>query len=120
MIDRLEGYNSQSQDLLKMMTPNSFSPTKPQQLRSLKLVNMESHKNLIAEEIMFDFVAIKAHIFKKWQIYLQFSSELLLPLTLKYKKDYDALVKERLSSNVFSHQVSSKDWKKSVYEDSGR
>ena len=74
----------------------------------------------LPEEILFDFLTIKAHIFKKWQAFLEFTSQFLVTLTKKYKNDYDALVKERLSSNVFSHQVISSDWKRSVYEDSGK
>lgn len=38
----------------------------------------------------------------------------------KYKVNYDRLVKERLAVNVFSHNVSINDWKKSAYENSSK
>ena len=41
-------------------------------------------------------------------------------ITERYKKTYYTLVKERLSSNVFSHRVGNVDWKISAYEDSGK
>ena len=69
---------------------------------------------------MHDLLAIKAHIFDKWSSYLSFTSENLLALTRRYKMNHDSLTKERLSTNVFSHQICAEDWKKSYYEDSGR
>jgi hypothetical protein len=70
--------------------------------------------------MVYDFLSIKAHIHKKWCDYLDFTSRHIVSLVEKEKNNYNLLVKERLSGNVFSHKVNSSDWKKSIYEDSGR
>lgn len=68
---------------------------------------------------MYDFLAIKAHIYQKWSNYLEFTTKHITTMAEKYRNSYNTMVKERLSGNVFSHRVNCNDWKKSVYEDSG-
>ena len=123
-IDRLDGYNSQYsfQQNFRNSVVTGIGSSSPiaknwQMGKSLKQIPETS---CISMEIMHDFIKIKALIFSKWQKFLQFTTQFLLPLTKKYKVDYDALVKERISSNVFSHKVISKDWRRSVYQDSGK
>lgn len=71
----------------------------------------------ICDEILKDLISVKAHIFQKWTEFLHFSQNQLGPITEHYKHHYDVLVKERLSSNVFSHRINNADWKVCAYED---
>lgn len=83
-------------------------------------MNSEGYKQELSKEIIYDFLAIKAHIYKRWSDYLEFTNKHVTALAEKYRNSYNGVVKERLSGNVFSHRVNCSDWKKSVYEDSGQ
>ena len=79
-----------------------------------------TYQEELCEEILKDFLSIKAQIFEKWTDYIHFTQQHIFPITEQYKQTYHILVKERLSGNVFSHKVTNVDWKLSAYEDSGK
>ena len=75
----------------------------------------------MADEIVSDFNGLKGLIYQKWNEYIVFLSERIDQLTDNLKIAYDANVRERLKSHVFSHQVESRsDWTFSRYQDSGK
>lgn len=75
----------------------------------------------MADEIVCDFNGLKGLIYQKWNEYIVFLSERIEQLTENLKNVYEANVRERLKSHVFSHQVEPhSDWTFSRYEDSGK
>jgi hypothetical protein len=54
---------------------------------------LDKNKESLSEEIIYDFLTIKAHIYKKWSDFLEFTTKNVTYIAERYKANYNSFVK---------------------------